>query len=141
MARADGRPILFLPSRDRVSGITEGWVDVTADGEPYKAIFAKIAVNVMTRGADERNELPTLMRKWFGGNAGWPGTDAPSGVRAGGGTTGRDTCCRRSRTWTVGAGVWRRYARKDVPKLFGFEFRGFESQPAVVTLPGLMCSS
>ena len=35
--------------------------------------FAKIAVNVMTRGGVERNVLPDPMRNWFGANAELPG--------------------------------------------------------------------
>ncbi len=74
VSHAGGKPILFLPSRDRNPGIPEGWVEVTADGETYQANFVKIAVNVMTRGASDTNVLPELMRKWFGPNAGQPGT-------------------------------------------------------------------
>ena len=33
--------------------------------------------------------------------------------------------------------MWHRYKRAEVPKLFGFEFRGMESQSGIVERPGL----
>jgi hypothetical protein len=121
-----------------VAGIPEGWVEVTADGEPYHAKFAKIAVNVLTRGEDEPNELPALMRKWFGPNAGLPWTThAVAFERAGSGGAGYVLSPIKDRE-SSGPELWRRYARKDAPKLFGFEFKGFESQSGIVTRPGLM---
>jgi hypothetical protein len=74
VSHTNGKPIRFLPSRDRNPGIPGGWVAVTADGETYQAKFAKIAVNVMTRGSSNANVPPELMRKWFGPNARLPGT-------------------------------------------------------------------
>ena len=74
VSHAGSQPILFLPSRDRVAGIPEGWVDVTADGEPYLANFVKVAVNVMHKKGAEANVLGDVLRKWFGEGAGQPGT-------------------------------------------------------------------
>ncbi len=74
VSHAGSQPILFLPSRDRVAGIPEGWVDVTADAEPYLANFVKVAVNVMHRKGAEANVLGEVLRKWFGEGAGQPGT-------------------------------------------------------------------
>ena len=138
VSHSDGRPILFLPSRDRVAGIPEGWVEVTADGEHYQAKFAKIAVNVMTRGGDEGNVLPTLMQKWFGPNAGLQGTTHQVVFERAGSDGAGYVLSPVKDSGPSGPELWRRYARKDVPKLFGFEFKGFESQSGVVTRPGLM---
>jgi hypothetical protein len=66
--------MLFLPDRAKHPGIPEGWTDVTADGERYKANFVKVAVNVMRRPGSEQNELPGVLRRWFGPDAGLPGT-------------------------------------------------------------------
>ena len=135
VSHAGRRPMLFLPSRDRVAGIPSGWIDVVADGVQYQANFVKVAVNVMTQGASERNVLPELLVKWFGPGAGQPGTThavvferssegyvlAPAGERA-----------------KQGPKLWTSYIRADVPKLFGFEFVGRESQSGVVVRPGIM---
>jgi hypothetical protein len=74
VSHAGGRPMLFLPDRAKHPGIPEGWTDVTADGERYKANFVKVAVNVMRRPGSEQNELPGVLRRWFGPDAGLPGT-------------------------------------------------------------------
>jgi hypothetical protein len=135
VSHANGRPILFLPSRDRNPGIPEGWVEVTADGETYQANFVKIAVNVMTRGTSDENVLPEVMRKWFGPNAGLPGTtfqvvfeQSPDGYIL----SPFDE--RQQRRLTL----WERYRRAEVPKFFGFELKGFEAQEGIVTRPGLI---
>jgi len=135
VSHTNGKPILFLPSRDRNPGIPEGWVEVTADGETYQAKFVKIAVNVMTRGSSDANVLPDLMHKWFGPNAGLPGTtfqvvfeQSPDGYILSPLTE------KHERRLTL----WERYPRAEVPKYFGFEFAGFESQSGVVTRPGLI---
>ena len=135
VSHTNGKPILFLPSRDRNPGIPEGWVEVTADGETYQAKFVKIAVNVMTRGSSDENVLPNLMRKWFGPNAGLPGTtfqvvfeQSPDGYIL----SPLDE--RHERRLTL----WERYPRAEVPKFFGFELSGFEAQSGVVTRPGLI---
>lgn len=139
VSHTDRRPILFLPSRDRVAGIPVGWVEVTADGERYQAKFVKIAVNVlMKQGAEDGNELPALMRKWFGPNAGQPGTTHQVAFERAGSEGAGYVLSPVKGGGTSGPELWRRYARKDAPKLFGFEFKGFESQSGVVTRPGLM---
>jgi superfamily II DNA or RNA helicase/HKD family nuclease len=129
VSHAGDRPILFLPSRERFAGIPQGWVDVTADGETYQAKFAKIAVNVMQLPNQEENVLPAVLRRWFGPGAGQPGTtQTVEFVRSGGGyllTPAQGGAM-------TGPVLWTRYTRADVPKLFGFDFRGFESQSGVV---------
>ena len=134
VSHAGERPILFLPSRDN-PGIPEGWVDVTApDGEKYHAKFAKIAVNVMQRPGSEENVLPDLMRAWFGPDAGRSGT------------VQRVVFERSQNTYSIAPGraeddtgphLWSRYARSDVPKLFGITLSSFDQQMGVVERPGV----
>jgi hypothetical protein len=47
---------------------------VTVDGTDYLFGFRKIAVNAVTKPEGGENELPRLIRKWFGPNAGHPGS-------------------------------------------------------------------
>ena len=135
VAQTEGKPILFLPPRDRMAGIPHGWVDVVADGETYQANFVKIAVNVLHQGDDPSNQLPTLLRKWFGPNAGQPGT------------TFTVAFTRDNEVYTLepfhareeeGLRLWDAYPRAKVPAFFGFEFQGFEAQTGVVEREGLM---
>jgi superfamily II DNA or RNA helicase len=135
VSHADGRPILFLPSRDRTPGVPEGWIEVTADGEAYQAKFAKVAVNVLQRPGDARNVLAEVLRRWFGQGAGLPGTSHAVAFERG--AAGYVMSPARSTT-DDGPRLWARYARADVPKLFGFEFKGFESQSGVVERPGII---
>jgi hypothetical protein len=95
----------------------------------------KIAVNVMTHGSSDTNVLPDLMHKWFGPNAGLPGTtfqvvfeQSPDGYILSPLTE------QHERRLTM----WERYPRAEVPKFFGFELKGFEAQEGIVTRPGLI---
>jgi hypothetical protein len=74
VSHAGGRPILFLPDRSTVSFIPTGSVPIVANGETYEADFVKVAVNVVRKAGSDRNELPGLLRGWFGADAGLPGT-------------------------------------------------------------------
>ena len=73
VSHAGGRPILFL-DRDRYPDTPRGWTRVVADGEEYEANFVKIALNVMRRPGERENVLGDVLRRWFGEQAGRPGT-------------------------------------------------------------------
>ena len=73
MSHSGDKPILFLPSRDTTPGIPDGWHTVIANGKEYSANFVKVAINVMTSSANEENQLPDVIRGWFGHDAGQPG--------------------------------------------------------------------
>lgn len=66
-------PILKLPSagRDRIA---EGDTDVRVDGAVWQFRFAKEFCNVARPAGSQRNQLPDLLRRWFGPKAGQPGT-------------------------------------------------------------------
>lgn len=69
-------PILFLPSGAARERLPSGDVDMRLpDGSPWRFRFAKVAVNVAHPVGRDRNALPDLLRRWFGSNAGRPGTD------------------------------------------------------------------
>jgi hypothetical protein len=118
VSHAGSRPILFLPDRKRLAGIPEGWTSIRADGENFEADFVKVAVNVVRRPGSEENELPGLLRRWFGADAGRPGTThrvefVPRDGALDFGPLGR----RDGRLQ-----LWRTYSREEIPPLFGFEF-------------------
>jgi superfamily II DNA or RNA helicase/diadenosine tetraphosphate (Ap4A) HIT family hydrolase/HKD family nuclease len=69
-------PILFLPTGTVRDRLPTGDVDVRLpDGASWRFRFAKVAVNVAHPVGRDRNELPDLLRRWFGPQAGRPGTD------------------------------------------------------------------
>lgn len=67
-------PILKLPPRTTVA-VPEGETDVRlADGAVWQFRFAKEFCNVARPAGAPRNQLPDLLRGWFGPRAGQPGT-------------------------------------------------------------------
>lgn len=136
VSHANGRPIIFLPNRDRQGGIPEGWRDVEVNGVPYQAFFAKIAVNKITRSGSDKNVLPEVLRGWFGPRAGEPGTTFSVVFEH----RGRGYVLKPASESPepTGPQLWHSYKRAEVPKLFGFEFRGMEAQSGIVERPGLL---
>jgi superfamily II DNA or RNA helicase/diadenosine tetraphosphate (Ap4A) HIT family hydrolase len=137
LSHASGKPILFYsPGRDQVGGIPEGWRDVTIDGESYQANFVKIAVNVVVRTGETENRLPEILRRWFGPEAGLPGTDHSVVFRRISGgykLEPLDSVKRDARPE-----LWQPYTRAQIAERFGFEFRGREAQQGIVQRPGLI---
>jgi superfamily II DNA or RNA helicase/HKD family nuclease len=75
VARNSGdRPILFL-RREQNPPLPHGDVDLLIDGEVHRARFVKVACNVVTRPGESANLLPEIAQRWFGENAGAPGTE------------------------------------------------------------------
>ena len=80
MIQSRGKPFLKLPTVDEEAGRPEGPVLVRLpDGREWEFRCVKIACNVAGPregrvGDTLRNELPTLLREWFGSDAGLPGT-------------------------------------------------------------------
>jgi superfamily II DNA or RNA helicase/diadenosine tetraphosphate (Ap4A) HIT family hydrolase len=76
VSHSSGNPILFFsPDRESNPGIPEGWIPVEVDGRMLEANFVKIAVNVMREPGGDENLLPGILRRYFGENAGQPGTN------------------------------------------------------------------
>lgn len=75
-------PILKLPARDKVK-VPEGETDVRLpDGSVWQFRFATQYCNVARPAGTSRNQLPDLMRTWFGPRAGQPGSSFLVNFRA-----------------------------------------------------------
>jgi phage repressor protein C with HTH and peptisase S24 domain len=75
VSHSGGRPILFLPSREDVPNRPIGPLEVRLpDGEVWEFRLVKVACNVAYPSGSNGNLLPTLLRSWFGPDAGLPGT-------------------------------------------------------------------
>ena len=113
------RPILFPLERDKHARLPRGWTDVTAGGQSYVANFVERAINEIRRPGSKDNIIASLLRGWFGPDAGAPGTRHHIRLREGEGGA-----------WVIepiGAGVlspvlWRSYAREQIPPLFRIDF-------------------
>lgn len=75
VSHASGRPILFVPDKTACPGRPFGPTAVQLpDGSRWKFKFVKVACNVAAPEGERTNQLSDLLRKWFGVNAGLPGT-------------------------------------------------------------------
>ena len=73
LIHSGGKPLLVL-DRERHPDLPEGWTEVTANDEPVRLNFVKMAVNAAERPGEQGNALHDLLRGWFGPSAGLPGT-------------------------------------------------------------------
>lgn len=73
---AGGRPILFIPTATQQPGRPIGPTEVQlSDGNVWTFKFVTVACNVAHPIGRNKNQLPDLLRQWFGKDAGLPGTD------------------------------------------------------------------
>lgn len=125
-----GRPILFLPDRDTVPGLPEGTMCLDVDGTPHEADFVKVAVNVMRELGGSENVLPAVMRRWFGADAGLPGTRFEVEFER-----SQDGQLRMK---PVGVSsqrleLWKSYAREEIPGKVGLSIAGRTLHNGVVS--------
>ena len=118
MSHSGGRPILRLPDRVDHPELPEGVIRVRCNDTAYEAVFVKVAINVVRRSADQPNQLPTILRGWFGPDAGRPGTRHEVALEP-----GEDGWIIRP----IGRPsskpeLWRAYSREQIPPLFGLKF-------------------
>jgi hypothetical protein len=121
VSHASGRPILFLPDRAQQSGLPSGWTDVSIESETYEANFVKIALNVVRRKGSTANKLPGILRRWFGPNAGLPGTDFRVALDRS--ATGYVLVPLGRGDQSQKLEVGRSYSREQIPALFGLPFK------------------
>ncbi|MEZ5552365.1 MAG: DUF3427 domain-containing protein [Pseudomonadales bacterium] len=118
VSHSGGRPIIFLPDRAETPGIPEGWTPVDVDDDRLEANFVKIAVNVMRAPGTEGNVLPEILRRYFGEDAGQPGTNHFVRFSLSDGTY-RLILERRDESV---AEVGREYMRAEIPALWELGF-------------------
>jgi len=116
--QSNGRPIIKLPDGDARQLLPEGQQEVTIDGKPYIATFAKIAINLVESEPGEGNMLAGIMRRWFGPDAGLPGTQFTVDIR----NTESGWEIAGPEPTSDGAELWKRYSREQIPGMYGFTF-------------------
>jgi len=78
LSHTNRKPILFLPTIEAAPSRPTGPTRVRLpDGSEWVFRFVKVACNVAhpADAADKQNQLPVLLREWFGPDAGLPGTN------------------------------------------------------------------
>jgi Domain of unknown function (DUF3427) len=119
VTRQGGRPVLVLPEGDR-SRFAEAWLPVLANERKYEAHVGETAIDVVRREGAEGDELPSLVREWFGADAGLPGTRHEASLT-------RDGAAWRLGPFRPGEQarrreMWASYMREEIPGLFGLPF-------------------
>ncbi len=136
VSHSNGNPILFLPAGPERSDLPNGWTRVQIDGEGYEANFVKVAVNVVRKSGDDANQLPRILRGWFGADAGAPGTRHSVSLQLQGSAWHLRPLGRRRGELKL----WQSYSREEIPPLFGLEFStaiwnvGFVKRPGHIFL-------
>ena len=74
MSHSGGKPILRLPDRESHPDLPTGPTPLEIDGTTFDADFVKVALNVVRQPGNAQNQLPGILRGWFGPEAGLPGT-------------------------------------------------------------------
>ncbi len=115
-----GRPNLLPLLRDRYPQIPTGPTPVLVNGEELELDFVKVAVNVARRRPGGPNELPAILRGWFGPDAGLPGTNHRVELLEEGGRFVLRPFAPRADDLKLE--LWKRYSREEIPPLFGREF-------------------
>ena len=64
---------MFALSNKTRESLPRGNLEIQVEGRPMEAVVAKIAVNVVRLPSMSTNELPTILRSWFGDEVGLPG--------------------------------------------------------------------
>jgi superfamily II DNA or RNA helicase/diadenosine tetraphosphate (Ap4A) HIT family hydrolase len=118
---ASGQPILFLPTTSGAAQIPEGPLDVVVDDQPMEATVAKIAINVVRRAGDPSNQLPAILRGWFGDDAGLPGKGDRIRLRLQNDVWRMEPIGAQSQA-QAGLRLWERYSREAIPPAFGLTF-------------------
>lgn len=114
-------------------------MDVVVNDQPMEATVAKIAINVVRRAGEPSNELPTILRGWFGDDTGLPGKGDRVRLRF------QDDAWRMEPMGAhgqaqAGLRLWERYSREAIPPAFGLTFdqatwnAGFVSKPPHIFL-------
>jgi superfamily II DNA or RNA helicase/diadenosine tetraphosphate (Ap4A) HIT family hydrolase/HKD family nuclease len=118
VSHAHGRPLVFLPDRRQHVDVPLGPTELHIDGRVHHADFVKVALNVVREQAGGPNVLPAILRRWFGPDAGLPGTRHTALLQ------------RQGDSWYLFPGsrrrdqvnLWQTYSREEIPALFGMEF-------------------
>lgn len=113
--RTSGTPVILLPDRQKQPGLPEGLTPLRIGSEELEADFARSALNVVRRSGQADNALPSLLRDWFGPDAGLPGTHHSVTLRLEDNTWTMAPARRRDADLTR----WQSYLRDQLPAIFG----------------------
>ena len=115
-----GDPILFLPANDG-KGLPEGLLEIEVNDRPMEAVVAKIAINVVRDEGSSTNELPTILRTWFGEDVGLPGRSDRVRFRSQADKIVMEPFGSSAKSSSE-LKLWERYFREAIAPAFGLTF-------------------
>jgi len=124
VVRSGERPILMLPDRDAHPGLPEGWTLLRIENSPVSGNFVKIALNVAHGNDPDTNILPQILTKWFGADAGKPGTKSRVTLRR----VGTEWVMAPQGVHSNQAVLYKAYVRPEIPGLFGLRYSEYWRQ-------------
>jgi hypothetical protein len=137
VSHANGRPILFLPDREKHPDLPMGVTAVMVGEQKFEANFVKVALNTMSEPGAKENALPEVLRGWFGETAGQPGTrNSVRFVRRDEHYKMEPTGTQDSDDTSGGLQVGASYMREQIPPEFGLEFQSSRWQQGHVSIDG-----
>jgi len=119
VVRASGQLALRFSGNESRTSLPAGWAPVAANGQELEAQFAGWDLTVLRKPGSKDNELPSILRGWFGSDAGLPGTDHQVVLDA---TEDGFTIVPAREARVSTAELWRVYSREQIPSLFGESF-------------------
>ena len=76
VSHSSGRAILFVPEKSKNPHRPVGLTSVhLPDESKWEFKFVKVACNIAMPAGEKKNQLSDVLKKWFGQNAGLPGTN------------------------------------------------------------------
>ena len=129
---------ILLPSRDSVSGVPYGAQFVSADARRYRGEFSDASLDGLWNEDTGANEMTGVLERWFGTDAGRPGTDHRVMLRSS--EAGWDLLPQGRDALGGGLSLWSTHPRNSIPAHFGIPFvepiwrQGFVRQGSLMFL-------
>ena len=120
ISHSQGKPILFLPPREKHPNIPHGLTSVFIEDKEHEADFVDIAVNVIRKKGSTENVISNIMTKWFGSDAGMPGTNFQVSFECL--EDGYQLSPIKIQNLESELEIWRTYSRDKIPGCFRLEF-------------------
>ncbi len=120
VGQSGSQTIGLLLEQGRDQDLPDGETAVEVEGQPWQFRLAQEDVKFAAGPGSDKNQLPSLLRQWFGPDAGLPGTDHRVVLEET--AEGLRLCPISPRSRQAYGTTWERYAREEIPLLFGMEF-------------------
>ena len=127
-----GMSVLMLPEPTETKVVADGWYTVVVDDQEFQCNVEENIISEVAQGESGTNMLPTLLRQWFGPDAGLPGTNFNVLIETDG-KLWRAIPLLKDRDDNLS--VHKRYTREQIPQFFGEKFNTGKWRSGHITAP------